>query len=151
MTTPALLFTAISLLISAYTSRFLNLATLLRQLDNQYKKNKDEAILMQIKNLRRRIHLIRWMQILGVFSFFTCVLTMFVLYFGRQFLGEVIFSISLLSLMFSLLVSLYEVNISVKAITFQLDEQGIYQKIINRCIYFYIDFFIQKFFGYFTI
>lgn len=126
MTTPALLFTAISLLISAYTSRFLNLATLLRQLDNQYKKNKDEAILMQIKNLRRRIHLIRWMQILGVFSFFTCVLTMFVLYFGRQFLGEVIFSISLLSLMFSLLVSLYEVNISVKAITFQLDEQGIY-------------------------
>mgnify|MGYP005934732349 FL=1 len=125
MTTPALLFTAISLLISAYTSRFLTLAGLLRQLDLQYKKDKDEIVLMQIKNLRKRINIIRWMQTLGVFSFFLCVLTMFVLYINKQFLGEVIFAISLLSLMSSLLLSLYEVNISVKAITLQLDREGI--------------------------
>ena len=125
MTTPALLFTAISLLISAYTSRFLILAGLLRQLDLQYKKDKDEIVLMQIKNLRKRINIIRWMQILGVFSFFLCVLTMFVLYINKQFLGEVIFAISLLSLMSSLLLSLYEVNISVNAITLQLDKEGI--------------------------
>ena len=125
MTTHALLFTAISLLISAYTSRFLTLAGLLRQLDLQYKKDKDEIVLMQIKNLRKRINIIRWMQILGVFSFFLCVLTMFVLYINKQFLGEVIFAISLLSLMSSLLLSLYEVNISVNAITLQLDKEGI--------------------------
>ena len=125
MTTPALLFTAISLLISAYTSRFLTLAGLLRQLDLQYKKDKDEIVLMQIKNLSKRIKMIRWMQILGVFSFFLCVLTMFVLYINKQFLGEVIFAISLLSLMSSLLLSLYEVNISVNAITLQLDKEGI--------------------------
>lgn len=125
MTTPALLFTTISLLISAYTSRFLTLAGLLRQLDLQYKKDKDEIVLMQIKNLRKRINIIRWMQILGVFSFFLCVLTMFVLYINKQFLGEVIFAISLLSLMSSLLLSLYEVNISVNAITLQLDKEGI--------------------------
>lgn len=125
MTTPALLFTAISLLISAYTSRFLTLAGLLRQLDLQYKKDKDEIVLMQIKNLSKRIKIIRWMQILGVFSFFLCVLTMFVLYINKQFLGEVIFAISLLSLMSSLLLSLYEVNISVNAITLQLDKEGI--------------------------
>ena len=125
MTTPALLFTAISLLISVYTSRFLTLAGLLRQLDLQYKKDKDEIVLMQIKNLRKRINIIRWMQILGVFSFFLCVLTMFVLYINKQFLGEVIFAISLLSLMSSLLLSLYEVNISVNAITLQLDKEGI--------------------------
>lgn len=125
MTTPALLFTAISLLISAYTSRFLTLAGLLRQLDLQYKKDQEEIILMQIKNLRKRIEIIRWMQTLGVFSFFLCVLTMFILYVGRQFIGEIIFAISLLALMFSLLLSLYEVNISVKAITLQLDKQGI--------------------------
>ena len=65
------------------------------------------------------------MQTLGVFSFFLCVLTMFVLYINKQFLGEVIFAISLLSLMSSLLLSLYEVNISVKAITLQLDKEGI--------------------------
>lgn len=125
MTTPALLFTAISLLISAYTSRFLTLAGLLRQLDLQYKKDKDKIVLMQIKNLSKRIKIIRWMQILGVFSFFLCVLTMFVLYINKQFLGEVIFAISLLSLMSSLLLSLYEVNISVNAITLQLDKEGI--------------------------
>ena len=125
MTTPALLFTAISLLISAYTSRFLTLAGLLRQLDLQYKKDKDEIVLMQIKNLSKRIKIIRWMQILGVFSFFLCVLTLFVLYINKQFLGEVIFAISLLSLMSSLLLSLYEVNISVNAITLQLDKEGI--------------------------
>ena len=125
MTTPALLFTAISLLISAYTSRFLTLAGLLRQLDLQYKKDKDEIVLMQIKNLSKRIKIIRWMQILGVFSFLLCVLTMFVLYINKQFLGEVIFAISLLSLMSSLLLSLYEVNISVNAITLQLDKEGI--------------------------
>ena len=125
MTTPALLFTAISLLISAYTSRFLTLAGLLRQLDLQYKRDKDEIVLMQIKNLSKRIKIIRWMQILGVFSCFLCVLTMFVLYINKQFLGEVIFAISLLSLMSSLLLSLYEVNISVNAITLQLDKEGI--------------------------
>ena len=125
MTTPALLFTAISLLISAYTSRFLTLAGLLRQLDLQYKKDKDKIVLMQIKNLRKRINIIRWMQILGVFSFFLFLLTMFVLYINKQFLGEVIFAISLLSLMSSLLLSLYEVNISVNAITLQLDKEGI--------------------------
>ena len=98
---------------------------MLRQLDLQYKKDKDEIVLMQIKNLRKRINIIRWMQILGVFSFFLCVLTMFVLYINKQFLGEVIFAISLLSLMSSLLLSLYEVNISVNAITLQLDKEGI--------------------------
>ena len=126
MTTPALLFTAISLLISAYTSRFLTLAGLLRQLDLQYKKDKDRNSINANKKLtRKRINIIRWMQILGVFSFFLCVLTMFVLYINKQFLGEVIFAISLLSLMSSLLLSLYEVNISVNAITLQLDKEGI--------------------------
>ncbi len=122
LTTPALLFTAISLLISAYTSRFLTLAQLLRQLDAVYREKADEGILEQMKNLSRRIQLIRWMQIMGVFSFILCVLSMFLLFMNHQLGGQISFGISLLSLMISLIILIYEVQISVNAIAYQLQD-----------------------------
>lgn len=122
LTTPALLFTAISLLISAYTSRFLTLAQLLRQLDAVYRERPDEGILEQMKNLSRRIQLIRWMQIMGVLSFILCVLSMLLLFMNHQLGGQISFGISLLSLMISLIILIYEVQISVNAIAYQLQD-----------------------------
>lgn len=122
LTTPALLFTAISLLISAYTSRFLSLAQLLRSLDSQYRKLREERILRQIKNLNKRIELIRYTQIAAVVSFFLCVFSMFCLFLDRYYIGEISFGISLIFLLISLGVSIYEVQISVKAITLQIDD-----------------------------
>lgn len=122
LTTPALLFTAISLLISAYTSRFLTLANLLRQLDAVYREEPDERVLEQMRNLSRRIQLIRWMQIMGVMSFILCVLSMFLLFMNHQVGGQISFGISLLSLMISLLILIYEVQISVDAIAYQLQD-----------------------------
>ena len=78
LTTPALLFPAISLLLLAYTNRFLTLANLIRELHRSYKSNPEEIIFAQILNLRYRVKLIRNMQIFGVGSFFGCVLCMFV-------------------------------------------------------------------------
>lgn len=122
LTTPALLFTAISLLISAYTSRFLTLAQLLRQLDAAYRKRPEERILEQMKNLSRRIQLIRWMQIMGVLSFILCVFSMFLLFLNRQLGGQISFAISLVSLMISLLILIYEVQISVSALAYQIKD-----------------------------
>ena len=122
LTTPALLFTAISLLISAYTSRFLTLAQLLRKLDSVYRESPDEGILEQMKNLSHRIQLIRWMQIMGVLSFILCVLSMLLLFINRQIGGQISFAISLLSLMVSLIILIYEVQISVNAIAFQFKD-----------------------------
>jgi hypothetical protein len=120
LTTPAVLFTSISLLISAYTSRFLTLAQLLRQLDAQYKANPDDSILGQIRNLTRRVSIIRYSQIMGGVSFFLCTLSTFLLFSDLEKLGEYAFGASLIALMLSLLLLIYEVHISVKALTLQL-------------------------------
>ncbi|WP_029452876.1 DUF2721 domain-containing protein [Clostridium algidicarnis] len=122
LTTPAVLFTSISLLISAYTSRFLSLAQLVRQLDNQYKQDKNEDILKQIRNLQLRISIIRYTQIMGGVSFFLCALSTFLIFKDKNFAGEVAFGGSLIALMISLLLLIIEVQISVKALNVQLEK-----------------------------
>ncbi|ERK31311.1 MULTISPECIES: DUF2721 domain-containing protein [Clostridium] len=122
LTTPALLFTAISLLISAYTTRFLNLAQLLRSLDIQYRKEKEPRFLKQIRNLNKRIQIIRYTQIAAAISFFLCVLSMFSIFLDRYLLGEITFGMSLIALLISLGLSIYEVQISVKAISVQIED-----------------------------
>lgn len=122
LTTPALLFPAISLLLLAYTNRFLTLANLIRELHARYKNNPEEIILAQIKNLRYRVYLIRNMQVFGVASFFLCVLTMFVLFLGYETIGAVLFGASLVSLLISLGLSLREVQVSVDALSYRLSD-----------------------------
>ncbi len=79
LTTPALLFPAISLLLLAYTNRFLALASLVRELKGRWERKPDPGIPAQIANLKVRIRLIKRMQLLGVACFFLSVLTMLLL------------------------------------------------------------------------
>lgn len=88
ITTPALLFPAISLLLLAYTNRFLTIATLIRSLHKNYKENPQTALLGQIENLRKRVSLIKHMQGVGVASLFFCILCMFLLFAGQIILGK---------------------------------------------------------------
>ncbi|MBK8047265.1 MAG: DUF2721 domain-containing protein [Anaerolineales bacterium] len=120
LTTPALLFPAISLLLLAYTNRFLTLASLIRSLHDRWASSHEEHVRGQISNLRYRIRLIRNMQIYGVSSFFLCVLCMFMLYAGQQTLGAFTFGAALIVLLVSLALSLREVQISVDALTLEL-------------------------------
>jgi len=122
LTTPALLFPAISLLLLAYTNRFLTIATLIRNLHGQFKENPDERVWDQIKNLRLRVKLIRNMQVLGVLSLLLCVVCMFVIFAGNLKAAEYIFGISLILLIISLAVSAWEIQISVKALNIQLSD-----------------------------
>ena len=120
LTTPALLFPAISLLLLAFTNRFLTLATLIRALHSRYEETPDKIILGQIKNLRKRVILIRNMQALGVLSLLLCVICMFLLFYNQQLLGRYTFGVSLILLMASLGISVYEIQISVKALQLHL-------------------------------
>jgi hypothetical protein len=125
--TPALLFPAISLLIIAYTTRFVALANLVRKLHTDYKSGEtSKIILQQIKNLRQRINLIRYMQGLGVFSFLLCVVSMFCIYNSWMEMAKFSFAFSLLSLLTSLIISLIEIIKSTSALELELsDIEGI--------------------------
>ena len=122
LTTPALLFPAISLLLLAQTNRFLALADRVRALKTQYVTTQRHHLLGQIQNLRRRLVLIRDMQAVGIGSLFGCVLCMFVLFAGWTLAGVIIFGLSLLLLLASLGMSLREIQISVDALTIELDD-----------------------------
>jgi hypothetical protein len=121
MTTPALLFPAISLLLLAYTNRFLVLAQLIRQLNTREGGQVRDLAKRQIENLRQRMFLIRSMQRWGVISFVLCTLSMFFLFMQYEMAGQIAFGCSLASLMLSLLVSLYEIQISCNAIKIELE------------------------------
>lgn len=121
--TPALLFHAISLLLLAYTNRYLALANLIRKLHDEYMRGeKNHLLLKQIKILRIRINLVRQMQASGVFSFLCCVVTMYGVYKGWTQLNSYIFAASLLSLLASLIISLVEISQSTKALEWELSD-----------------------------
>lgn len=121
--TPALLFPAISLLLLAYTNRYLALANLIRKLHDEYMRGeKNHLLLKQIKILRVRINLVRLMQAMGVLSFLCCVITMYGVYAEWKLVVKFIFACSLLSLLASLVISLIEISQSTKALEWELSD-----------------------------
>jgi hypothetical protein len=120
LTTPALLFSAVSLILLAYTNRFLAYAQVVRNLYEKFKENPDSVLQAQINNLRKRLYLTRTMQILGVLSLFFCVISMFLIYIGQNDVGSWVFGIGLLLLIISLGYSAWEIHISVKALELHL-------------------------------
>ena len=124
LTTPAVLFSAISLIMLAYTNRFLAYASLVRTLHEKFKQSCDDVLMQQIHHMKRRLRLIQAMQILGIGSLLLCVLCMFLIYVKWQFIAELIFGVALLMLIFSLMLSIREIRISGKALDLQLGDMG---------------------------
>ena len=120
MTTPAILFPTVSLLMVAYTNRYLALAKRIRGLHQEYRDMRAPELLAQIRILRRRVRLIRLMQASGVIALLLCVSCMLLLLVDFVAVGEVVFGGALLLLIASLSVSLYEVTLSVKALDIAL-------------------------------
>lgn len=121
--TPALLFPAITLLLLAYTNRFLAIANLIRKLHDEYiSGKKSRELLAQLHNLKKRINYIRLMQALGVLSFLCCVICMFSIYKGWTRAAELVFAASLLSLLGSLFISLVEIFLSTRALELELSD-----------------------------
>lgn len=122
ISTPALLFPAISLLLLAFTNRFLTLANLIRDLHARYKVDQNEIFVGQIANLKYRIRLIRDMQAFGVASLLFCVVSMFALFAGWLEIGKWIFGFSLILMMIALALSLREIQVSVVALDLHLED-----------------------------
>ena len=120
--TPALLFSATSLILLAYTNRFLTIATIVRSLKKKYDEAENKSILLEIKNLNLRLTLIRYMQMFGVLSLFFSVFAMMLLFFEMQQWGIILFALSLLLLLISLAVSFWEISISVNALRLHLSD-----------------------------
>ena len=120
LTTPALLFSAISLIMLAYTNRFLAYASVVRNLKEKFLQQKDEALLLQINNLRKRLSLTRSMQIFGISSLLLCVLTMFLVYIEQNDVAVWVFGVALLLLILSLGFLIREIQISVDALNHHL-------------------------------
>jgi uncharacterized membrane protein len=120
--TPALLFSATSLILLAYTNRFLTIAQIVRSLKKSYEEKKNKSIKIEIENLNLRLTLIRYMQLFGVFSLFVSVFAMLMLYFKLKIAGIVFFGISLVSLLVSLGISFWEISISVDALRMHLKD-----------------------------
>ena len=122
LTTPTLLFSAVSLILLAYTNRFLSYAQLVRVLKEQYVEHHSEVTAAQIANLRRRLYLTRSMQVLGISSLFFCVIAMFLIYIRCNDPAVYVFGLALLLLIASLGVSIWEIQISVKALEIHLQD-----------------------------
>lgn len=124
LTTPALLFSAISLIMLAYTNRFLSYAQLVRVLKEQYVKNPSSVKAAQIANLKKRLYLTRSMQVTGIGSLLLCVVSMFFMYIRLPLASVYIFGLALILLIISLAISVYEIYISVKALEIYLNDMG---------------------------
>jgi len=122
LTTPALLFSAISLIMLAYTNRFLAYASVIRSLRDKYLERKEESLIRQIKNLKLRLDLTRYMQICGITSLLLCVLTMFLIYIDYHTVAVYVFGLGLLLLLLSLAFLIWEIQISAKALNNHLSD-----------------------------
>lgn len=121
LSTPSILFSAISLILLAYTNRFLSYAQVVRTLKADYDKNPSTITHMQLANLRRRLYMARSMQLFGVSSLLLCVVCTFLIYIGMQMVAVYTFGIALVLLTISLGISIRELLISVRALELHLD------------------------------
>lgn len=120
LTTPALLFSTVSLLLLAFTNRFLGLAKAIRDLYNDYQKNPEKRFIDQLKNFRRRVELIRNMQIVATASLLLCMVSMIMVYFQLQLIASITFAVSLLLMTAALAMSIMEIGMSVGALNVHL-------------------------------
>lgn len=124
ISTPSLLFPAISLLLLAYTNRFLGLSAVVRTLHATWRTSGDPLLVEQIANLRTRIGIIKRMQSFGILSILLCTLSMTSLFLGFQLGGQIIFASSLVTMIFSLALSLREIAMSGTALDLLLHDIG---------------------------
>lgn len=129
LTTPSLLFSAISLILLAYTNRFLAYANVVRSLKDKYQQSGNPQDIEQIKNLRKRLSLTQSMQILGIASLLLCVVAMFSIYINLLELAIYLFGSALVLLAASLGVCIWDINISVKALDIHLKDMSSKQKL----------------------
>ncbi|MDO9423741.1 MAG: DUF2721 domain-containing protein [Methylobacter sp.] len=122
ITTPALLFPAISVLFLAYSNRFLAIANRIREQHNLFNKTQSPIAKKQIDSLRLRIRFIVAMQLLAVIGIICCIVAMGLIFYGRQYYGNLTFGFGMVFIVLSLLASISELLLSTKALNIELED-----------------------------
>jgi Protein of unknown function (DUF2721) len=125
LSTPALLFSTVSLLMIAFTNRFLAIANLVRDLHQKFKENsKDELVITQIKQLHYRMGLIRTMQIVAILSLILSAVCMLLLFVGLEFVSRWVFTLALLLQIWALIISVWEIRLSMDSLKVELSDMS---------------------------
>ncbi len=122
ITTPALLFPAISVLFLAYSNRFLGIANRIREQHNLFNKTQSPVAKKQIDSLRLRIRFIIAMQLLAVIGIICCIIAMGLIFYGLQYYGNLAFGFSMIFIVLSLLASISELLLSTNALNIELED-----------------------------
>jgi hypothetical protein len=120
VSTPAILFSTVSLLMLAFTNRFLAISSLIRTLHEKVRDNPERNYTAQIKNLHRRLILIRNIQILSIFSLLVSAVCMLTIFGGNQMVARYLFGMALVLQIAALGVSAVEISISINALQIEL-------------------------------
>lgn len=121
ISTPTFLFPAVSLLLLAYTNRFLALSNIVRMLSKSYEAGNDHNVIEQIENLTKRIRLIKITQALGVLSLLVCCISIFFLFANFYMAGKIAFGLSIIIMALSLSYALKEISLSGIALKLELE------------------------------
>ena len=129
--TPAILFSTVSLLFIAFTNRYIAISGLVRDLHADFSKDKTRDIIAQIKNLRVRLKLIQTMQTFSIISLLFSSASMFLIFFDYQSAAKTLFGLGLVAQFIALSLSAWEVSISTKALNIELSDMELEDASIN--------------------
>lgn len=124
ISTPALVFPALSVLMLAYTNRFIAISKRVRSLHAEHKNKPHRNLRDQIKSLHRRLRFIRNMQFFAITGFLINMVSIFMILVGLAKVATVLFGLSLICIIASLIISIMEINMSVQAMTIELAEDA---------------------------
>lgn len=119
--TPTYVFSAISLLMIAYTSRYVAISQVIRHLNENTKKD-DGRVACQIKSLMKRVKYIRNMQITALLGFSINILTMILIAVGLNTLVAPLFLLGLIFVLVSLVICILEIALSAQALAISLND-----------------------------
>lgn len=106
----------------AFTNRFLAISSLIRDLHDKFRTNPETVYVDQIKNLHRRLKLIRNIQILAVLSLLVSAVCMALIYWNNTLAASYLFGLALVLQISALVLSVFEISISINALQIELSD-----------------------------
>ncbi len=120
--TPTYVFSAISLLMIAYTSRYVAISQVIRHL-SESAPGSDSRVECQIRSLMKRVKYIRNMQITALIGFCANIMTMILIVLGIDFLIAPLFIAGLVLILVSLGICIMEIALSAQALSISLSDE----------------------------
>lgn len=120
---PALIFPAIAILMLGYINRYIGTAGVIRTFKKDYDSGyKHNNLTKQLDILKKRIELSRLMLTSASSALLFACLSMYLIFQDMQDAGQIIFGLSLIAMIISLIFSLYETSLSNKSLLIEVSD-----------------------------